>query len=385
MTAPEMTAPDMTAIDSSETVEPSAAPTRERAGIGPRLTRIVMLTLLAVVALAAIGYGVRWLLVTRFMETTNDAYLKADAMVVAPRVSGYVTEVPVAANQDVEPGRVLVRIDDGPYQAQLARAQAQADSVTAEIKRLQAQIAQEKSVRDQAQAASAVAAVMAGYAERDSDRFGKLAKGGSVSQQQVDQARTLSEQRRAELTNAQAAVASASRAIDVLAAQVGEAESALQAARAGVTAAQLDLDATVVRSRIKGRIGDKTVSLGQFVGAGTRLMSVMPLQDIYLEANYKETQIGRLRVGQPVEIRVDALAGEVVPGRVDSLSPGTGAQFALLPPENATGNFTKIVQRVPVRIRIDADPKIRAALLPGLSVTVTVDTRNLGGEADGGR
>jgi len=368
-----MTAPGQATIDPPEF------------GSRPRRGRIVIVALAIVVALAAVGYGVRWLLVSRYMETTNDAYLKADAMVVAPRVSGYVTEVAVAANQDVAPDQVLVRIDDAPYRAQLAKAQAQADSASAEIKRLQAQIAHEKSVRDQAQAASAVAAAMSAYAERDAERFGKLAKGGSVSQQQVDQARTLSEQRRAELANAQAAVTTASRSIDVLEAEVGEGESALEAARAGVTAAQLDLDATVVRSRIKGRIGDKTVSLGQFVAAGTRLMSVMPLQDIYLEANFKETQIGRLRVGQPAEIEVDALPGEIVAGTVDSLSPGTGAQFALLPPENATGNFTKIVQRVPVRIRIDADAAVKASLLPGLSVTVTVDTSKLTGVADGGR
>ena len=344
-----------------------------------------MLAVAAVVALAVVGYGVRWLLVSRYRETTNDAYLKADAMVVAPRVSGYVTEVAVTANQDVEPGQVLVRIDDGPYKAQLAKARAQADSATAEIKRLQAQIAHEKSVKDQAQATADMAAATSAYAGRDSERFGKLSKSGSVSQQQVDQARTLHEQRRAELANAQAAVTSAARAIDVLQAEVGEAESALEGSQAGVTSAQLDLDATIVRSRIKGRLGDKTVSLGQFVAAGTRLMSVMPLQDIYLEANFKETQIGRLRIGQPVDIRVDALPGEAVRGRVDSLSPGTGAQFALLPPENATGNFTKIVQRVPVRIRVEADAKVRAALLPGLSVTATVDTRQLGGGADGGR
>jgi membrane fusion protein (multidrug efflux system) len=132
-------------------------------------------------------------------------------------------------------------------------------------------------------------------------------------------------------------------------------------------------------------VGDKTVSIGQFVLAGTRLMSVVPLQDVYLEANFKETQIGRLHIGQPVEIRVDALPDIVVAGRVDSLSPGTGAQFALMPPENATGNFTKIVQRVPVRIRIEADPRLRAELLPGLTVTAMVDTRDRGGGTDGRR
>jgi membrane fusion protein (multidrug efflux system) len=371
----------MTAIDAPESPEQSSVPPAKKRGLRP--VHVVVPVLMAAAAVAAVSYGTNWLLVGRFMETTNDAYLKADAMVVAPRVSGYVFDVPVVANQDVEPGQVLARIEDGPYKAQLARAQAQADSAAAEINRLRAQVAHEKSMLDQARAAGEVAAAVAAYAERDSDRFSQLAKGGAVSRQQVDQARTLFEQRRAELDNAKAVVTTAIRAIDVLEAQIGEGESALEAARASVTTAQLDLDATVLRSRIKGRVGDKTVSIGQFVTAGTRLMSVMPLQDIYLEANYKETQIGRLRVGQPVEIRVDALPDTPVAGRVESLSPGTGAQFALLPPENATGNFTKIVQRVPVRIRIEAEPKIRAALLPGLSVTAIVDTRKTDGEPDG--
>ena len=362
----------MTAIDS-----PASAETAAKPGAMRRLMPVIV----AVTAVAAVWFGVRWLLVGRFMETTNDAYLKADAMIVAPRVSGYVSEVLVAANQDVEPGQLLVRVDDGTYRAQFARAKADVDAAEADIRRLQAEIAHQQSVMAQAQAAADVATAKAAYAGREADRFGQLSESGAVSHQQVDQSRTMSGQTAAELAEAQAAVTSADRAVDVLRAQVGQGESAREAAKAALQSAKLDLDATELRSRIKGRVGDKTVSIGQYVVAGTRLMSVMPLQDIYLEANYKETQIGRLRIGQPVDIRVDALPDTVVAGRVESLSPGTGAQFALLPPENATGNFTKIVQRVPVRIRVEGDAAIRAALLPGLSVTATIDTRP---QADGG-
>jgi len=367
----------MTAIN-TQNAPPGGAPgARRKAGFRPRTA---LLAVALVAAAAATAYGVRWFLVARYLESTNDAYLKADAMVVAPRVAGYVAEVSVTANQDVEPGQVLVRIEDGPYRAELARAQAQVDTAAADIKQIEAQIARQRSLLDQAEAAASVAEAASSYAEREAGRYGQLAESGAVSSQQVDQTRTLLEQRRADLVNARAAVTSASREIDVLEAQAGQAGSALEAARAGALSAQLDFDATVLKSRIKGRVGDKTVSIGQFVPAGTRLMSVMPLQDIYLEANFKETQIGRFRAGQPAEIRVDALPGVRVAGRVESWSPGTGAEFALLPPENATGNFTKIVQRVPVRIRIETtDPKIRAALLPGLSVTATVDT----GERDG--
>jgi membrane fusion protein (multidrug efflux system) len=358
----------MTAIADPETT--TSVPPKT----GSRRLVLTVLAALGVVAVAA--FGVRWLLVGRFMETTNDAYLKADAMVVAPRVGGYVAEVLVNANQDVVPGQLLVRIEDDTYKAQVARAQADVDAAEADIRRLEAEIAHQQSVLEQARAAASVAVAKAAYAGREADRYGKLSETGAVSHQQVDQSRTMSGQTSAELAEAQAAVTSADRAVDVLKAQVGQAESRHEAAAAALQSAKLDLAATELRSRIKGRVGDKTVSIGQFVVAGTRLMSVMPLQDVYLEANYKETQLGRLKVGQPVEIRVDALPDEVVQGKVESWSPGTGAQFALLPPENATGNFTKIVQRVPVRIGIDADQAVKAALLPGLSVTATVDTRD---------
>ncbi len=345
------------------------------------LRRFILPGLIAAGIVAALAFGLNWLFVGRFMETTNDAFLKADAMVVAPRVGGYVSEVLVTANQDVVPGQLLVRIENDTYKAQVARAQADLDAAEADIRRLQAEIAHQQSILEQARAAADVAAAKAAYAGREASRYGQLSETGAVSHQQVDQTRTMSGQTSAELAEAQAAVTSADRAVDVLKAQAGQGESRREAANAALQSAKLDLAATELRSRIKGRVGDKTVSVGQYVTAGTRLMSVMPLQDVYLEANFKETQLGRLKVGQPVDIRVDALPGVVVPGRVESWSPGTGAQFALLPPENATGNFTKIVQRVPVRIRVEGDPAVKAALLPGLSVTATVDTRD---KADGG-
>ena len=152
----------------------------------------------------------------------------------------------------------------------------------------------------------------------------------------------------------------------------------LQAAQATSRQAQLDLGDTIVRSTLAGRVGDRAVRVGQFAQPGTRLMTIVPMQDIYLTANFKETQIGRMRAGQPATIKVDALPGMELRGAIASFSPGTGAQFALLPPQNATGNFTKIVQRVPVRIRIDANEQTRPLLLPGLSVTVSVDTRGDG-------
>jgi membrane fusion protein (multidrug efflux system) len=159
-------------------------------------------------------------------------------------------------------------------------------------------------------------------------------------------------------------------------AAVTQAAAQLQAAEASAHQSEIDLGHTLIRSSIAGRVGDRTVQLGQYVQPGTRLMSIVPVRQLYLTANFKENQIGRMRVGQPVEIEVDALPDAHITGHVESFSPGTGAQFALLPPENATGNFTKIVQRVPVRISVDASDQARQLLVPGLSATVTVDTRS---------
>jgi membrane fusion protein (multidrug efflux system) len=373
----------MTTIDRPEVPAASTVVPGRKAGYAIR-GRQIALALLGGAALIAIGlYGFHWLTVGRYLESTNDAYLRADAMIVAPRISGYISEVPVVANQDVLPDQVLVRIEASTYQAQLARAKAQQDAGEADIRQLRAQISRQQAILDQAKAQADIAETAEAYASRESGRYGQLEHSGAVSAQQADQARTLLSQRRADLDNAKAAIVSAGKQIEVLEAEIGQSESALEAAKAAVMSAQLDLDATVLRSRIKGRVGDKTVTIGQYVQAGTRLMSVMPLQDVYLEANFKETQIGRMRAGQPVKIQVDALPGTAVTGIVESLAPGTGSQFALMPPENATGNFTKIVQRVPVRIRIEADQEIRAALLPGLSVTAIVDTRKAK-EADNG-
>ncbi len=167
-----------------------------------------------------------------------------------------------------------------------------------------------------------------------------------------------------------------------LTSQVAQGRAQGQAARAQLAAASVDVGATQLTAPIGGRIGDKTVTIGQFVQAGTRLMSIVPLDRLYITANFKETQLALMRPGQPVAIEIDALDGVRVKGRVESLAPGTGAQFSLLPPQNATGNFTKITQRVPVRVSIEATPAARRLLVPGLSVSVTVDTRGARGELE---
>jgi membrane fusion protein (multidrug efflux system) len=183
-------------------------------------------------------------------------------------------------------------------------------------------------------------------------------------------------QARAQLQEAVASVSSAQQQIVVTQAQIQQANAQLEAAQASETQSRIDNQDTTITSSVAGSVGDKSVRVGQFVQPGTRMMSIVPIQGVYLVANFKETQVGYMRAGQPATIHVDALSGVDLHGRVESFSPGTGSQFALLPPENATGNFTKIVQRVPVRIAVDATEKTRSVLLPGLSVTVEVDTRS---------
>jgi membrane fusion protein (multidrug efflux system) len=170
----------------------------------------------------------------------------------------------------------------------------------------------------------------------------------------------------------------AERQLQTVRSQILQSRAQLEGAKAASNTAQLNLDDTIVRASIDGRIGDKTAQVGQFVQPGTRLMSVVPVQDVYLVANFKETQVRRMKVGQKAVVKVDAIGDQDIPGTVESFAPGTGAQFALLPPENATGNFIKIVQRVPVRIKLHPSKELAPRLLPGLSVSVDIDTRTDG-------
>ena len=348
----------------------AAAPARS----GAKRTLLILLGLAALVAAAAwLGH---WWVVGRFIESTDDAYLQADSVTIAPKVSGYVTDVYVADNQAVKVGDPLVKLDARQYQVALDQAQATVDARTADIEHAQAQIEQQRANVAQAQAQQEVAQVSLRHANDEVARYAPLAATGAETTERLAELKSERDKAQATLAADAAAVTSARSQISALGAQLSQARAQLEAARANAAQSQLDLDNTVVKSALAGRVGDRTVRVGQYVQPGTRMLTVVPVQRTYLTANFKETQIGRMRVGQPVEMRVDALPGHTLHGVVDSFSPGTGAQFALLPPENATGNFTKIVQRVPVRIRLETGPDTRSVLLPGMSVTVDVDTRS---------
>jgi membrane fusion protein (multidrug efflux system) len=330
---------------------------------------------IAVLVLAGIWLA-RWWTVGRFIESTDDAYLQADSVTVAPKVSGYVTDVYVGDNAVVKAGDPLVRLDTRQYQVALDQAQATIAARTADIQRAQADILQQHANIEQAKAQQQVARVSAQHARDEVQRYAPLAATGAETSERLAELTSTRDQALATLAANTAAVDAAETQIAATTAQIAQARAQLQAAEASARQAHLDLQDTVVRSALAGKVGDRSVRVGQYVQPGTRMLSVVPVQSTYLTANFKETQVGHMRIGQPVILHVDALPGTDLHGVVDSFAPGTGAQFALLPPENATGNFTKIVQRIPVRIRIETGPETRSVLLPGLSVTADVDTRS---------
>ena len=348
----------------------AASPTRQS---GKRLVLIV----LGIVALVVAGIWLtRWWTVGRFIESTDDAYLQADSVTVAPKVSGYVTDVYVGDNATVKAGDPLVRLDTRQYQVALDQAQATIAARAADIQRAQADILQQHANIEQTKAQRQVARVSAQHARDEVQRYAPLVATGAETSERLSELTSARDQALATLAANAAAVDAAETQIAATTAQIAQARAQLEAAEASARQAHLDLQDTVVRSVLAGKVGDRSVRVGQYVQPGTRMLSVVPVQSTYLTANFKETQVGHMRVGQPVILHVDALPGTDLHGVVDSFAPGTGAQFALLPPENATGNFTKIVQRIPVRIRIETGPETRSVLLPGLSVTADVDTRS---------
>ena len=278
--------------------------------------------------------------------------------------------------------RDAARAADAQAQAQVRQAAAQIAVAQANARGVEAQIAEQQAAITRARADLAAAETDAAFARNEVVRYAPLAASGAETRERLSTLRNQAQQASARVVAARAAVAAAERRVGTLRAQVKQALAQGEGARAQLEAAETNVGATLIRASIAGRIGDKSVRVGQYVQAGTRLMSVVPTTDLYIEANFKETQLGLMRVGQPVSIEVDALPGVEIPGRVASIAPGTGAQFSVLPPQNATGNFTKIVQRIPVRIQLNPGPATRALLVPGMSVEVSVDTRSARDAAD---
>jgi len=344
-------------------------------GAKDKWRRRLLIGLAVVVTLAGGIYGVHWLTVGRFLETTDDAYLQADNAVVAPKVAGYVAAVEVTDNEMVAAGQVLARIDDRDYRVEELQSQADIAQANAELANTAAQIEQQKARLAQSEAALASSGAQAEFAGQTATRFDTLVGTGAVSLQQAQQARSELKRAKAAVDESKAMLESTKGEIAILESARAKAVAALTRAQAGLDQARLRLSYTQLTAPIDGAVGDRSVRVGQYVQPGSRLLTIVPIRDVYLVANFKETQLHGVYRGEKVKIALDTYPGLDVTGTVDSLAPGTGAQFALLPAENATGNFTKIVQRVPVKILIDRQSLGGRELRPGLSATATVDTR----------
>ena len=332
---------------------------------------------ISVLALAGGGawYGQDWWTAGRFIESTDDAYVGGDITVIAPKVAGLIAEVAVRDNQIVHAGDLLVKLDDRDYRATLAKSEGAVAAATAALANLEASRRLQEAVIAQAKAEIASANAEMERAEFDLVRYRHLATDQVASIQRLQQADADRKKGAAATERTRALYAAAQRQLDVIAAQKQQAEAALAQALAERDIAQLNLGYAEVRAPIDGWIGNRTARVGAFAPVGAQLLAVVPAQGLWIDANFKETQLAQMRQGLPATVVADELSGRVFHGRVASLAPATGAQFSVLPPENATGNFTKLVQRVPVRIELDPDDASLGALRPGLSTTVRVDTR----------
>jgi membrane fusion protein, multidrug efflux system len=327
---------------------------------------------LGVVAVADFGYG--YLTTGRYLESTDDAYVKADSTIVSPKVSGYIAEVLVGDNQPVKAGQLLARIDDRDFKTALAQARADVAASEATVRNLDAQIAQQQPVIEQETADIAAAEANLQFAQEEQARYDGLMQSGSGTIQRAQQTDAALREKVAQLQHGKSGLLAAQRKVDVLATDRAKAVAQLDHARAVQQQMALNLSYTGISAPVDGSVGARSLRVGQFVQAGTQLMAVVPLDAVYVVANFKETQLTNVRNGQPVEIRIDSFHGTRLKGHVDSLSPASGLEFALLPPDNATGNFTKIVQRVPVKIVLD-DHNLTGLLRPGMSAEPTVDTK----------
>jgi membrane fusion protein (multidrug efflux system) len=337
-----------------------------------RRAGLALAVALGVAAAADFGYG--YLTTGRYLESTDDAYVKADSTLVSPKVSGYIAEVLVGDNQEVKAGQLLARIDDRDFRTALEQAQADVAASEASVRNLDAQIALQRPIIAQGTADVTAAEASLKFAREEQVRYDDLMKSGSGTVQRAQQTDSALREKTAQVQHNQSGLLAAERKIDVLTTDRAKAVAQLDRAQAVTRQMALNLSYTRITAPVEGTVGARTLRVGQFVQAGTQLMAVVPLDAVYVVANFKETQLTHVRNGQSVEIRIDSFHGTTLKGHVDSLSPASGLEFALLPPDNATGNFTKIVQRIPVKIALD-DNRLSGLLRPGMSAVPVINTK----------
>jgi membrane fusion protein, multidrug efflux system len=324
------------------------------------------------VLVGASWYAYDYWTVGRFLVSTDDAYVKADNTTVAPKISGYLREVLVGDNERVTAGQVLARIDERDFKVALDQAKADVAAAEAAIASKRAQLDVQQAIIDAAKATLDVDTANATFARQENKRYTDLAATGYGSVQNAQGAQSRDASALAAIERDKANLASALKQVELLKAEITQAVAAAARANALQSQAELNLSYTTIVAPIDGVVGNRTLRTGQYVQAGTQLMSLVPARGAYVIANFKETQLTNVQAGQPVDIDVDMFPGQSVHGHVDSLAPASGQEFALLPPDNATGNFTKVVQRIPVKIALDTST---VALRPGMSVIPRIQTQ----------
>ncbi|MDE1188517.1 MAG: HlyD family secretion protein [Pantoea sp.] len=337
------------------------------------LKRTVLLSALLLLLLVMAFFV--WSAMTRNDHQTDDAYVNADYTLVAPKVSGYIASVNVQDNQRVKAGELLATLDDRDYRVALETARANLQ--VSEAKRLssQAQLDQQQSTIDQAKATLAASQASAQYAGQSAARYDSLYKSGTIAADEQQKATSTQRSAAATVRQSEAALAASIKEVGVLQAALRQAEADVSAAQASVDQAQLNLSYTRIVAPVDGMVGQRSVRLGAYVTAGTRLLAVVPLQQTYITANFLETQLTDVRQGQKVTVRVDALPGKTFSGHVDSIAPATGATFSAISPDNATGNYTKVIQRLPVKIVLDPNQSDLAQLRVGMSAIPQIEVQ----------
>jgi membrane fusion protein (multidrug efflux system) len=343
--------------------------------------RPVLMLVLLVAAILGTWQGYRWWTVGRFIVWTDDAYVGAKMATLAAKVPGYIASLDVEDNAPVHSGDIIATIDDGDYKIAVDAASAKTRTQRATIDRLGQQVAAQQAAVEQAKAQLASAKAGATRARLELDRQQSLATRDFASRQSLEQAYANRDQTDASVMSARAAIDAATANVEVSKAQQEEARHTLAEFETMLAKAERDLRFTVIRAPFDGVVGNRAIQVGGYVQSGARLISLVPLDGVYIDANFKETQLARIRPGAHVAIALDALPDAVIDGTVESIAPASGSVFSLLPPDNATGNFTKIVQRLPVRIRVSPDVARQGALRPGMSVSASVDTRTGGSAA----
>jgi membrane fusion protein, multidrug efflux system len=364
---PAETAERLVPSPSAESAAPAAKSTKSGG-----LRRLLMAGAAVAVLAGGSWYAYDYWTVGRFLVSTDDAYVKADNTTVAPKVSGYLHEVLVGDNERVRGGQVLARIDDRDFTVALRQAKADVAAAEAAITSKRAQLDVQQAVIDAAKATLDVDSANATFATQENKRYTDLAATGYGSVQNAQGAQSRNAGALAAIERDKANLASALKQVELLKAEIAQSVAAAARANALQQQAELNLSYTTIIAPIDGVVGNRTLRPGQYVQAGTQLMSLVPASGAYVIANFKETQLTNVQAGQPVDIDVDMFPGRPVHGHVDSLAPASGQEFALLPPDNATGNFTKVVQRIPVKIALDSS---NVELRPGMSVIPTIQTQ----------